>query len=282
MSDIGRGGSDQACGRMADDLVLHLYGEASPAQRGTIEDHVASCAGCRKELESLRETLRAIDMADLGRMASAWGRRHLPPSWEEVRPALERESGNAARTARPAFPAWMKVAAAVLMAVGSFLAGTQYTALGPIASWGGWSFGGSGNVAAPEGTAALVPGDADSRLRTFAQRTDGYLNRSRLVLLEVANAETGSDSETVREIIRNLIRESREAREVADQIADPKIEEVVARLEAILREISRLSDWGDPSSIARLRETVNTSGMLEQLELLVPAPGEPGHGRADT
>lgn len=280
MSGPYANGRSEPCRGFAEELVSHLYGEIAGARGLAIEDHLKSCAGCRRELESMRETLRVVDAADFGRMVTAWSRIHPPASWEEIRFRLEEGSTFAGRVSRPSIPSWMKVAAALVLAGGSFLAGTRFPAPSGLVRWPGAGFSTSPLQDKTGGSDEAIPSDPDSRLRDFARRTDGYLNRSRFVLLEVSNAEDGSRSESLREITRRLLRESQAARAVADQIDDPHIGEIVVRLEAILREIARLADWENPSSVEQLREKVNGSGMIEQLELLIPEPAGAARRRA--
>ena len=42
------------------DLKDNFFGELSPVERGRVEQHVASCPGCREELERLRLTRAAL------------------------------------------------------------------------------------------------------------------------------------------------------------------------------------------------------------------------------
>jgi hypothetical protein len=252
------------CASMAQDLVLYLYDEAGSEHRLKIEDHLKECAGCRVEIESLRATLRIVDRAGLPAMADALAQLHAPTAWEDLRARLEgRAAPGGADAGRRSIAWWMKAAAAVLIAGGSFLAGTQFPLLNRPQK---------APLAGPAEIAQPAPQDAESRLRAFSEQTAGYFNRSRFVLLEIANADTSSDSTMLREITGKLLRESREARQVAGQIADRRIEQAVARLEPVLREISRVSDWGDAPSVQAIRQRVNDSGVLDELELLIPAP----------
>jgi hypothetical protein len=196
-------------------------------------------------------------------MAADLDRLHAPAVREELGIRLTRAAA-AWEPERPALGWWMKAAAAIAIAGASFLAGTRFPSLVRRDA--------PGPVRPAQGQPESAPLDAESQVRAFSERTGGYLNRSRLVLLEIANAETASQSGMLQEITRKLLRESREAHQVADQMADPRFEEIVARLEGILREASRLSDWGDAPAVQRIRGRLNDSGVLEELELLIPVP----------
>jgi predicted anti-sigma-YlaC factor YlaD len=46
-----------ACKEFEEDLVLHYYGELSPAERGRVESHVAGCSRCRAFTDDLNRLL---------------------------------------------------------------------------------------------------------------------------------------------------------------------------------------------------------------------------------
>ena len=102
-----------------DALIAYLYDECEPAERESIAAHVALCASCTEEIESLRET-----RAHLG----AWTPPSLPLGFQITRT----ESEQPAKVLRPAawwrqpLPAWAQVAAAVVI----FAAGMGVNSVG--------------------------------------------------------------------------------------------------------------------------------------------------------
>ena len=74
--------SDTHWGRVSDHpegvLLLFIAGEATPAQRATVTEHLATCAKCRASLRELRETcleLKAQPMESFSELA--WERAAL-------------------------------------------------------------------------------------------------------------------------------------------------------------------------------------------------------------
>ncbi|HET6372894.1 MAG TPA: hypothetical protein VFG76_06285 [Candidatus Polarisedimenticolia bacterium] len=211
-------------------------------------------------------TFETIDRSGLD---SALARIRPPLTWSTLRAEL---SSSRAQAPSPALgdrsgPRFLKAAAVLLIAGAAFVLGRSWDALTPTGLQ-------QSSVGVPPpslregGPDSGRPEDAGWRLKTFSQETNGYLDRSRLVLLELSNSEAAEDSEALRTASRGLLRENPHARQVADKIDDPRIEELVKRLQGVLEEIARLSVPADGRSIDRIRSYVNDSGVLMQLEIM--------------
>ena len=109
-------------------------------------------------------------------------------------------------------------------------------------------------------------------MQYFSQLTHGYLNRSRFVLLELTNGHDAADTAGLRAASITLVGETRAAKRVAGQLADPRIKDLLIQVEGILTELSQLSGKGDLATLDRIRTEVNNSGVLTQLELLSTGP----------
>ena len=273
-SSAGGGASRAAgCPVSSEELLLYIYEDCDPPTVQRLEAHLAGCIMCRAESASLRETLDIVDEAQLSMMAEAAAQRDTPGAWNNLASRLRPDAVSFGESPRRSTPWWLQVAAVLLVAGASFFAGTAWMSSG----YGPWQ----GNPGQGRRAAGSVPTgdpgaqqsrDPEAALREFAAQTDGYLNRSRIVLLEIANADTGSDSSMLRASTRSLLTETRQARLVADRLTDQRLDEMLGRLEAILVEISSLSDWQDAATIQRVRDQVNQSGLLEQIEILTPPP----------
>jgi hypothetical protein len=256
------------CSFQQQDLVLFLYEELPAERRPELDRHLRECAHCRAELNDFRATLHAVDRARIPQESD----RRLPADWDFEWLAL-RARLEAARGARPwpSTASLLKAAAVILLAGASFAAGRQWNSLGSARD----PFGpaGAGPNGGTNGAGSLsVPEDPAARLQLFSEQTHGYLNRSRIVLLEVANGREDGDADSLRKASLTLLRETTAARRIAGQMADPRIEELLAQVEGLLKEISRLSGTADPTTVNRIRSELNSSGVLTQLELLSTGP----------
>lgn len=99
------------CERFMDVLADALGNELPPTMQAEYDTHMASCAACRRESESMHETLSTL--------------RHLPPAPEVSIRRLDGSlvlgrSTDLRRSARPRWDAMFRYAAIILLA---FLAG---------------------------------------------------------------------------------------------------------------------------------------------------------------
>jgi putative zinc finger protein len=273
---------NRRCPCTGEDLILYIYDELPDDRRALTEAHLEACRSCREEMDSFEATLQTIDRAGMVDFATV----HAPGDWSELEARLEASRSAVAPLTLPFArrPGLLAKAAAILLIVGgSFVAGRYWDSIGsslglPGGAGDDGSLTGNPTSGGPRG----IPEDSAARLRFFSEKTNGYLDRSRLVLLELANTGSAADATALRAASGNLLRENRLARTVAGQVADRRLEDLVGQLETILRQISRLSDQGDQATIDRIRAYVNNSGVLEQLEILSTAPQRVAEDRSRT
>ena len=241
------------CGRQESEILLLLYGELDPISRRNLETHARDCHACAGTMAGLGSTIDTVRRSRLGEMATLEG----PGSWPALRAAL-------AASPRPrrerGWPVLARAAAVLLVAGASFAVGRWW----------------DGNLGIGGGRAGEARGDSDGmdsagRVALFSERTNDYLDRSRMVLLELANGDLGGERLSLSQASRALLQENPTAREVARQIADRRLQQLVDELETILSQISTIQDAG-ASQADRIRTYVNNSGVLEQLEVLSAVP----------
>ena len=268
-----------SCDSMEQELILFLYDEVSSDRRTEVEGHLRTCAGCTEDLASFRSVLDTIDRANLGQMATREG----AGDWPSLR-AMILSTGVPSH--RPSVSPLLKAAAIVVLAGATFVLGRNWDSIAPDSLRDAFNLASASTaMVSPEGrTPQGSPEEHNTgwRLRVFSEETNGYLDRTRLVLLEVANTGGTPMPGPIREASRNLLRENPHARQVAGRIEDPRIEELVGQLEGILREIAQLSDTGDSTTIDRIRAYVNNSGVLLQLEIFSSASDRMAAARLDT
>lgn len=255
------------CGTPEIDLLMLLYGEVDGSGRRALEDHARGCPSCSAWMAGGRDTLELVTSSGLRESATL----DAPGSWADLRTALAASSRPAAAPA-VRWRTFARAAAVLLLAGASFTVGRLWNASG--ASHPGAPAAGAGSG----GAASL---DSDGRLRLFSERTNDYLDRSRMVLLELANGDMGAEGLSLSQASRRLLQENPAAREVAREIADRRLQDLVSELESILGQISRLPDSGT-GHVDRIRTYVNNSGVLEQLELLSAAPSRMASDRHRT
>jgi hypothetical protein len=246
------------CGTSEIELLVGLYGELEGPSQRSLEEHARACAACAAWMAAGRDTFDLLRASGLREMATD----ESPGSWPDLRAALAAGS----RKATPVFPWWrLAQAAAVLL-----LAGASFT-VGRLWDQAAGMFSGPDAAAALPGAAGATGLDSDGRLLLFSQRTNDYLDRSRMVLLELANGDFGAEGLSLSEASRRLLQENPAARPVAREIADRRLQDLVEELEVLLGQISRLPQT-ESGHVERIRTYLNNSGLLEQLELMGAAP----------
>ena len=246
------------CNSIQQDLVPFLYGELPDHRGDAIEAHLRSCASCKEELASFRSTLDLVDSAGLVEMAT----HSEPGDWIGLRDRL-------LEARSPAAVSWtghLLRAAAILVVVGSsFILGRNWDSVAP-----GQPPAIPDDASGPEDLPSRFQ-DGSWRLRVFSEQTNGYLDRTRLVLLELANTDGTPVPGMIRNASRSLLKENAHARQVAHRVRDPLIEGLLDELATILDQIAKATDEDDRTSTEKLRTYVNDSGVLLQLEIMSAA-----------
>jgi hypothetical protein len=219
-----------------DDLILLYYGEGgvSPA----VEAHLASCPGCAQAFDALRADLSSLTEDPVPARGDDYGAR----VWRTVQPRLGSRFG-ARRT--PAVRWWAPAALAASL-VAAFLAGRHYPAPSP----------------------APIPERARDRI--FVVMVGDHLERSEMVLLEVANGE-GKDPVGVRaaqESAENLVAANRLFRLSARRAGEPGVATVLDELERVLLEVARGPAQLGPEERARLRRRIESGDLLFKVRVL--------------
>ena len=280
--------SSDGCSSLHQDLILFVYDDLPAEQMGRLDTHLSTCKRCLDQVTSIRSTLGAIDRAGIPQALAESTPVDWAAEWRRLRARLEgfkaevggvvdigsmpRRAADARQgSTRPVLSPLLKAAAVILLAGASFVIGRNWESLSPALGWAD-SDRQNDTRALPSDEGMVVPQDVEARMRYFSELTHGYLNRSRFVLLELANGHDAGDAAALREASITLLGETRAAKRVAGQLADPRIKDLMTRVEGILTELSQLSDKGDPATVDRIRTEVNNSGVLTQLELLSTGP----------
>ena len=221
-----------------EDLVLHYYGEgdASPA----VEAHLSSCASCAEAFAAVRKDLSSVTEEPIPARGDDHGRR----VWRALQPRL------AARPAGRRTPAarWWAPAALAASLLAAFLVGRHFPAGGP--------------------SPAPIP--EQGRERIFIVMVGDHLERSEMVLLELANAEGNGavDMRSAQESAENLVAANRLFRLSARRAGEPGVADVLDELERVLLEVARGPSQLGPDERAQLRRRIESGDILFKVRVL--------------
>ncbi len=235
------------------DLAFYATGSELP---DAIREHVSACSSCRATLESFRRTIEMVTGAErLPELNDSYGR----DVWRRVSQSLPRKTPRA----WPAFFAPRRLAFAgvfALVLVATFLAGRFWKVEQP------------------------APLSAGVRERILIVALGEHLERSQSVLIELANAPSGSPLDVTDEQARanDLVVANRLYRQTASQSGDRAVATVLEELERLLLDVAHGPAQLSPEDLATLRQRIETKGVLFKVRVIgsnmrergeLPAPG---------
>lgn len=235
-----------------EELILHYYGEEgdSPDAARRLEE----CSECRALYGSLQRTLNVVDAMAVPERDAEYGAQ----VWRRIEGRLSgspsglRQAEGLLHLWSPRFP-WRWAAAGAALAgllVMAFLAGRFY----PL-----------GHRAAP--TAAV---DSQAREGILLVAVGDYLERSQMVLIELANADPKSalDISAEQERAHGLVSETRLYRQTAAHTGDVAVAGVLDQLERVLLDITHEPSRISPEALEKLRDRLKNEGILFKIRVL--------------
>ena len=263
--------SDSFCEDRRDDIVLYIFSEMGPGGVEAFESHLASCAGCRSEVESLRRTLEIIGEGTRSEAMGALDGDSL--SWESEWTLLRRRllSGESFGAeiipfaARATARTWVLRAAAIVLTAGlAFTAGYMWRGGRALVS-------GAPRTEQPYVAAPISGATADNyfdALEDFSRDTHNFLRRSRMLLMEFANLSEDSDPTFFRQSSTDLLAELGRYRQVAQRMPSRKLVDLLDQIGGVLKVISQVDTSNERNLIREVRATLDLTGLVAALEIL--------------
>jgi hypothetical protein len=126
-----------------------------------------------------------------------------------------------------------------------------------------------GNPAAPRGASAITA-DAQAPERVLLVAVGDYLERSQMVLIELANtsAKGPLDISSEQERAGDLVTETRLYRQTAAHTGDTRIASVLDELERVLVDITHAPSKISPQELGSLRQRLEAEGILFKIRVL--------------
>jgi hypothetical protein len=224
-------------------LILHYYGEEGDTL--ATELHLDECEACRAAYGSLQRVFNAVDSLPVPECGPDYGAQ----VWASIAPRLPARR----RLALPVF-AWRWAAAGAAFAglvAAAFLAGRMYQ---PRA----------------DKPVPMTAADAQAHERILLVAVDDYLERSQLVLVELANASAKRplDISAEQERAGDLVSESRLYRQTALHTGDTAVASVLDDLDRVLLDIAHGPSRMSPGELEKLRRKLEAEGILFKIRVL--------------
>jgi hypothetical protein len=220
-------------------LVLHYYGEEG--ETFETERHLSECEECRALYSSLQRVFNVVDSMPAPERGPEYGAQ----VWRRIETKLPAR--------RPLWmPAWrygLACAAMLVLVVGAFLAGRFYP-----------------HAPVPP----QVAGETNDSERVLRVAVGDYLERSQMVLIELANANTkGSlDISSEQERAQELISETRLYRQTAASTGNTSVSGILDELERLLLDIAHAPSRLSPAELEKFRARLTAESILFKIRVV--------------
>jgi hypothetical protein len=227
------------------EMIEHYYEES--ADMVECERHLKQCPPCAKSYAELVRDLKQIKTSPTPQRGEEYGEQ----VWQAIRgslPVYEKARPNRAwlQFWRPL--SWA-TACAVLIAVG-FLAGRHWERR--------------------QAPAVAVAADPQARERVVVVVLGDHLDRSERLLVQLNHADIhdGWEAAPLQSEARELLATNRLIRQSAGNTGNLQVESSLDRLERLLVELANEPDGLTDTDLKRLREEMNTDGLLFDIRVL--------------
>jgi len=233
-------------------LVLHHYHDGDGAAQA--EQHLATCAECRAQFETLRRVLTLVDSMPIPERGAEYGGQ----VWTRLRWKLGSERRKLRR--------WQVGFAAAAMLAIAFVSGILWhqhnIATAPLQ---------------PAQTASIAPvaaqpaaAEAPKPTQVLFVVVSDHLDRSERMLLEVANAQSGRSLDMSEESKRaeDLVASNRIYRISAQQRGETRIASLLSDIEPILLELAHSGSSLPPERLAALQKRIESKGLLFKVRVM--------------
>jgi len=234
-------------------LVAHYYrDDDAPA---AANDHLASCAECAAEFDSITRVLALVKEAPVPERGDDYGER----VWTRLRWRLGAPS-------RRKQWQWLAVAAVMTMGLRTGVVwNVRHSPKGPMIA----------HVApAPATSAGKIAGAAQNQ-RVLVVVVSDHLEASERMLTDVSNAdpEQTFDAEAQQQRAAELVASNRIYRQTALQRGDERIASLLADLEPILVELAHAGKTLSPDELASIQKRIESKGLLFKVRVMSAQTG---------
>jgi hypothetical protein len=232
------------------ELIEHYYEES--ANMGERERHLKACPVCSKEYAELCRILDGVATST----PPARREDYIEQVWQSIHAALpvyEKPKSSWIRYYRPL--GW--AAACLLLVAVTFVAGRRWER--------------------KQASSVAMALDPQARQRVVIVVLGDHLDRSEHLLVELNHAD-GNDLSALplRSEARELLASNRLVRQSAIEAGNLNVEASLDRLERLLMELSNQPDSLTEADLNRLKQEMNTDGLLFDIRVLRSRVHSPG------
>lgn len=231
-------------------LVLHHYHDGDGAAQA--EEHLAACAECRAQFETLRRVLALVDTLPIPDRGAGYS--------EQVWNRLRWKLGSERRRVRH----WQIGFAAAAMLAIAFVSGILWHQKSQQTT------GPSIQTASTAVTATAPAADPAQPTQILFFVVGDHLDASERMLMEVANADGRRALNMSEESRRaeDLVVSNRMYRQTAAQRGETRIATLLADIEPVLLELAHAGSTLSPEKLAALQKRIESKGLLFKVRVV--------------
>ncbi len=240
-----------------EDLILHFYGEDTPAEEYRVDEHLAACSTCRHAWTELGDTLKLVDAATVpepgaGFERTMWARvQNVLPDAQPAAPASQRWRW------MPAFGMAAALVAAVALGYALRSSREAHTAA---------STPTTAAVSATDSAAvhASMTDMQKTRERVLLTALSDHFQQSEVLLTELMNSpdDGRADLSFERAAAVDLVASGRLYRVTAEQNGDLQLARMLDDLESVLVEVARSPEHVARKDFNSLRARIDDQSLL--------------------
>ncbi|HTK94091.1 MAG TPA: zf-HC2 domain-containing protein [Terriglobales bacterium] len=227
-------------------LVAHHYGDESARERAQAEQHLAACPDCARQMAELASLLGAVQAPEEPARSESYGTE----VWNRIRAHLPEQPERRSWFGWP--QRWAVAGAVAVLVVAAFLVGryVQSPTPGP-------------NV-------AQQPAPEKVRERVLLVALGDHLEKSQMVLIEIANAPTTGplDISAEQQRAEDLVDASRLYRQAAQSNGDANTAKVLDELERTLLDIAHSPSQLDQGELKRIQQRIESQGLIFKVRVI--------------
>lgn len=233
-----------------------LYGELSVKDRAIFESHLSSCEKCNQEFEELKLTLHSVNQRiEPERDAIFWNNY-----WNKLEDKIEEQNKS-----ENFFQGILKKLRFNLKPALQFGSAIALIVIGVLIGKYGFTDG-------TELTSDPVIATSNIVNASLQQRTDRYIQRSKVLLLGLVNYETDEEFEDVnfnrqKEISQDLIKEASFLKAEYSDGSKKRLKKLISDLEVILLHIANLEAENDIDGIEMVKSGVDKKGIFLKINI---------------
>ena len=246
-------------------LYDYVTGDFSESDRKALEQHLAGCAQCSKELTELHHTMKLVprNFVDPSKSRPEMYWQHFA---ERVQRRVLSTSDKKTLSWQDFILGWVGHRRSFVVGFGSALALIMLT----VSVWQLLTFrSDQKEVPAQESRVSTT------RIQTASleARTQDYLERSKILLVGLVNADPATTAQSnltfgkQQEVSKDLVRESRELTAALNEPSQQRLRRLISDLELILIQIADIEAQDDSPAIELVKSGLERRNILLKINL---------------